>query len=103
MGLVWRRKVISTDASNTGCGALCEGRPTYGSCSSTEKRLHINCLEIMAVYLGLKPFLPHLIGHQVLVQSDNMAVVSYINHHGGLRSSLYRLDERLHLWAQWAD
>ncbi len=30
MGLVYNRKVVTTDASNTGWGALCEGKPTFG-------------------------------------------------------------------------
>ncbi len=31
MSLIRRRKVVSTDASNTRRGALCEGRPTFSS------------------------------------------------------------------------
>ncbi len=30
LGMVYRRKVVSTDASNTGWGVLCEGKPTFG-------------------------------------------------------------------------
>ncbi len=30
MGLVYNRKVVTTDASNTGWGALCEGKQTFG-------------------------------------------------------------------------
>ncbi len=35
MGLVHTRKVVTTDASNTGWGALCEGKPTFGHWSKT--------------------------------------------------------------------
>ena len=69
MGVVSKRKVISTDASNLGWGALCEGRPSSGLWSSLEKSLHINCLEMSAVFLALKTFLPSLAGHHILVRT----------------------------------
>ncbi len=44
------------------------------------------------MFQALKHFLPDLRDHHVLVRTDNTAVVSYINHQGGLRSRpLYRL------------
>ncbi len=49
MGLVHTRKVVTTDASNTGWGALCEGKPTFGHWSKAESGFHINCLEMLAV------------------------------------------------------
>ncbi len=46
-------------------------------------------------------FLPDLIGRHVLIRSDNMSVVSYINHQGGVSSKrLFILAERLLEWAQ---
>ncbi len=39
MGMIHRRKVVSTDSSDTSWGALCEGRPTFGSWSDAEGRL----------------------------------------------------------------
>ncbi len=79
MGLVHTRKVVTTDASNTGWGALCEGKPTFGHWSKTESSFHINCLEMLAVCRACQFFLPDLIGCHVLIRSDNMSVVSYIN------------------------
>ncbi len=35
-----RRKVVSTDASNKGWGALCEGKPAFGLWSKEESGLH---------------------------------------------------------------
>ncbi|KAI5086595.1 NACHT, LRR and PYD domains-containing protein 12-like, partial [Silurus meridionalis] len=62
---------------------------------------HINCLEMMAVFLGLQHFLPGLRDRHVLVRTDNTAVVSYINHQGGLRSRpLYKLARAVLLWSQ---
>ncbi len=37
------------DASHTGWGALCEGRPDFCLWSKEEGSLHINCLEMLAV------------------------------------------------------
>jgi len=42
----------------------------------------------MAVILAFREFQPELRGHFVLVRSDNMIVVAYINYQGGLRSCL---------------
>ncbi len=50
---------------------------------------------------ALKYFLQQLRGYHVLVRVDNMAVVSYINHQGGLRwHRLNRLAQQVLLWAQ---
>ncbi len=38
MGLVHTRKVVTTDASNTGWGALCEGKQTFEPLQSTDLR-----------------------------------------------------------------
>lgn len=96
-----RRKIVTTDASSSGWGALYKGKPTFGSWSIHEQHLHINCVEMMAVCLALKTFLPALKGHRILVRSDNTTVVAYINHQGGLRSCpLYRMTRCLLFWAQ---
>ncbi|KAI2659942.1 putative UbiX-like flavin prenyltransferase [Labeo rohita] len=56
---------------------------------------------MMLVFLALKTFLPALKGHPVLVRSDNMTVVTYINHQGSLSSrSLHRLDRQFLLCTQ---
>lgn len=41
---------------------------------------------MMAVFLALKTFLPVLKEYHILVRSDNMAGMAFINHQGGLRS-----------------
>ncbi len=97
LGMVYRRKVVPTTASNTGWGALCDGKPSFSHWSKEEDRLHINCLEMLAVCLGIHTFLPD----HILVRSDSMKVVSYINHQGGLSSKrLFILVESLLEWAQ---
>ncbi len=74
-----RRKVVMTDASNKGWGALCEGKPTFSLRSEEESGLHINCIEMLAVCQACQFFLPDIRGHHVLVRSDSRSVVSYIN------------------------
>ncbi|KAI2646292.1 ORF V: Enzymatic polyprotein [Labeo rohita] len=101
LGSVCRRKVVTTDASNKGWGALCDGNPAFGLWSVAEQGFHINCLEMLAVCHALRSFLPDLRGHQVLIRSDNMTVVSYINRQGGLSSRhLFSLVKGLLEWAQ---
>lgn len=89
-----KRKVILTDASNSGWGTLYEGRPVFGLWTAQGGRLHINCLKLKAVENALGHFLTFLKGHNVLVRMDNMAVVSYVNRQVGLRSrSIHALAE----------
>ncbi|XP_048030341.1 uncharacterized protein LOC125257733 [Megalobrama amblycephala] len=101
LGALCRRKTLTTDASLTGWGAVLDGHSTQGLWNEHHLSWHINCLEMMAVFLALRVFLPDLRGHHVLVRSDNTSVVAYINHQGGLRSRpLYRLTHQILLWSQ---
>ncbi|KAI2645044.1 ORF V: Enzymatic polyprotein [Labeo rohita] len=62
---------------------------------------HINCLEMLPVFQALKHFLPDLRDRHVLVRTNNTAVVSYINHQGGLRSRpLYKLAHQILVWSR---
>ncbi len=79
MGVIHHRHMVTTDASLTGWGALFEGRPAHGVWTGEFLSWHIHCLELRAVFLGLIHFLPFLRGCHVIVRTDNMAVVSYIN------------------------
>ncbi|XP_053296886.1 uncharacterized protein LOC128456655 [Pleuronectes platessa] len=101
MGAISARKVVTTDASLSGWGGLFEGRSANGMWSTDLKHAHINYLELMAVFLTLKHFLPFLRGHHVLVRTDNTTTVAYINRQGGLRSlQLHTLARRLILWGE---
>ncbi len=62
MGAIHRRQMITTDASMTGWGAVFEGRPASGEWKEEFLSWHINCLELRAVFLALKYFLPVLGG-----------------------------------------
>ena len=77
---------IFTDASKEGWGAHLNEHTARGSWSVPKSRLHINFLELKAVFLALKEFQDICAGQIVLVVTDNTTVVSYINKEGGMRS-----------------
>ena len=77
---------IFTDASKEGWGAHLNEHIARGSWSLPESKLHINYLELKAVFLALKEFQKVCIGKMVLVATDNTTVVAYINKEGGMRS-----------------
>ena len=102
LGLPLSRKVVTTDASLSGWGATHEGRSARGVWDAHLRRTsHINYLELMAVFLALREFEPSLLGHHVLVRTDNTTTMSYINKQGGLTSPrLCSLAHRLLTWCE---
>ncbi|XP_049331019.1 uncharacterized protein LOC125799099 [Astyanax mexicanus] len=100
LGTISARKVITTDASLWGWGATHEGRSVNGQWSPSLRLAHVNVLELRAVCLALRHFLPYVENSHVLVRTDNTTVVAYINKQGGLRSlQLHRLAHRLIIWS----
>ncbi|KAI2650056.1 ORF V: Enzymatic polyprotein [Labeo rohita] len=98
---VSRHMVVNTDASKTGWGAVCNGQTASGSWSGPRLQWHINCLELFAVLLALRRFLPVLRDKHVLIRTDNVPTVAYINRQGGLRSRrMSQLARHLLLWSQ---
>ncbi len=98
---VSRHVVVSTDASATGWGAMCNGHAAAGLWTGPQLQWHINCLELLAVWLALRRFRTLLHEKHILVRSDNTAIVAYINHQGGLRSRrMSQLSRHLLLWSQ---
>ncbi len=71
-----RRKVVTTDASNKGWGALWEGKPNFGLWSEEDLGLQLNRLEMLAVRQACQFFLPDIRGHHVLIRLDSRSVVS---------------------------
>ena len=90
---------IFTDASKEGWGAHLNEHTARGSWSLPESKLHINYLELKAVFLALKDFEDICSNKIVLIATDNTTVVSYINKEGGMRSGpLYALLWRILTW-----
>ena len=77
---------IFTDASKEGWGAHLNERTARGHWSLPESKLHINYLELKAVFLALREFQDLCVNNIVLVATDNTTVVAYINKEGGMRS-----------------
>ena len=77
---------IFTDASKAGWGGHLNECTARGTWSLPGSKLHINYLELKAVFLALKEFQDLCIHKIVLVETDNTTVVSYINKEGSMRS-----------------
>ena len=78
---------METDASLEGWGAYSHStRFTQGRWSDTESNLHINYLELKAIFFGIKALFPGSSPISLLVRSDNIPAVRYVNHMGGTRS-----------------
>ena len=77
---------MESDASNSGWGATNGQDRTGGLWSAVESAHHINYLELLAVFLALKTFAEDLSHRTVLVKSDNISAVTYINQKGGAHS-----------------
>ena len=77
---------LFTDASNEGWGAHLGDSTARGVWSEVESQLHINFLELKAVFLALRSFELLCRNQIVLVATDNTTVVAYINKQGGMKS-----------------
>ena len=66
--------LIFTDASNQGWGAR---KSDSGTWTSQEKILHINVLELKAVFLALKSFQNQILNKRILIATDNGTCVSW--------------------------
>ena len=90
---------LFTDTSKEGYGTHLNEHTTRGSWSLPESKLHINYLELKAVFLAPKEFQDFYSGKIVLLATDNTTMVSYINREGGMRSGpLCALLWRLLTW-----
>ena len=58
-------------------------RELSGRWSPQASHLHINMLELNAVFLAVQCFVDQASVYSILVKSDNSSVVSYFNHQGG--------------------
>ena len=74
---------LYSDASSSGWGAHLLDQNVSGVWSAQEKLLHINLLEMKALFLGLQAFQEDVAGHHVTAMCDNSTVVAYVNKQGG--------------------
>lgn len=78
-------KIIYSDASLSGWGAMCEGRSARGFWNSKERREHINYLELAAAFFALKCFAGEMSECEILLKIDNSTAIAYVNKMGGTR------------------
>ena len=78
--------LMYTDASQQGWGAHLLDLQTAGLWSPQENNLHINLLELRAVWLGLMSFQKFVQGKVVVAMCDNSTVFAHIKHQGGTKS-----------------
>ena len=71
------------DACCSGWCAHLLDQHVSGVWSDQEKLLHINLLEMKALFLGLQAFREDVIGHHVTAICDNSTVMAYVNKQGG--------------------
>ena len=96
--------LLFTDASCVGWGANLLDQRASGKWSEEEKMLHINLLEMKAVWLGLQSFQKIVTAHRVTVMCDNSTVVAYVSKQGGTHScSMCELTSRLLKWTESID
>ena len=95
---------LYSDASRSGWGAHLLDRFVSGVWSMEEKLLHINLLEMKAMFLVLQSFREVVTGHRATAMCDNLTVVAYVNKQGGTVSrSLCLLTNRLLRWTESLD
>jgi len=77
---------LYTDASNIGWGAVLDGIRANGIWNTEEQGLHINCLELLAIYHGLRAVCKNINIKHIRVMTDNTTAYYYINNMGGTHS-----------------
>ncbi len=78
--------LLQTDASKKGWGAVYNGTTTGGEWTALEADQHINYLELLAVFLGLRSLCHSIQNVHIRCQIDNTTAVKYLNAQGGVRS-----------------
>ena len=92
---------LYSDASRSGWGAHLLDRSVSGIWSNQESSLHINLLEMKALFLALQSFVDVVTDHRVTAMCDNSTVVAYVNKQGGTVSDpLCSLTRQLLRWTE---
>uniref|UniRef100_A0ABD2WRE4 RNase H type-1 domain-containing protein n=1 Tax=Trichogramma kaykai TaxID=54128 RepID=A0ABD2WRE4_9HYME len=92
---------IYSDASLTGWGAVCNGEKAHGHWTTLERELHINQLELIAAFFGLRAFAKDCKNCQILLHIDNTTAISYINRMGRVQFiHLNRVAREIWQWCE---
>lgn len=92
---------IFSDASSTGWGVSCNEQKVHGWWNPIEKNNHINYLELVAAFYGLKCFAKDLRNSEILLRIDNTTAIAYVNKMGGIRfPHLHSLAKCIWQWCE---
>lgn len=92
---------IFSDASLTGWGLVCNNIKNHGHWTDNQKKFHINYLELLAAFIGLKTYASKLSHCELLLRIDNTTAIAYINKMGGTRfPHLNNLAKELWQWCE---
>ena len=94
--------IITSDASGSGWGATLAAHKACGFWTRQQGFWHINRQELMAVLLALKAFRPMVTGKYVLIRTDSMVALAYVNKMAGRKTQLRELAKTLWEWTQEA-
>ncbi|VDH99325.1 Hypothetical predicted protein [Mytilus galloprovincialis] len=89
---------LHTDASLNGWGAVFHGKQTQGHWSLEEQCLHINILELKAIYFSIISLCCHVERTHICVKSDSSTAVNYINNQGGSVLPLLEITKQIWHW-----
>ena len=73
---------LYSDSSTQGWGAHLQDLTAYGIWSQDQSQLHINILELQAIWLGLRAFSQRVENTRVVLMSDNTSAVAYLRNQG---------------------
>ena len=92
---------LYTDSSTQGWGAHLQELAASGIWSQDQSQLHINVLELQAIWLGLRAFSQRVENARVALMSDNMSAVAYLRNQGGTKSlTMNDLATDICLWSE---
>lgn len=92
---------IFSDASRSGWGLVCNNVRSHGHWTEDDKCFHINYLELLAAFIGLKTFAAKLRNCEILLRIDNTTAIAYVNKMGGTRfQHLNNLARELWQWCE---
>ena len=78
---------LFTDSSDYGYGAVCQGEPFWGYWEPLDFTYDINVKELLAIQLAFTHFLPIFVNQTVLIMTDNISCMFYLQKQGGTKNA----------------
>ncbi|XP_018493987.1 uncharacterized protein LOC108863840 [Galendromus occidentalis] len=91
---------ITSDSSLQGWGAWCSHGATGGAWNDDDRHLHINALELKAIFLAVQRLAKDCSNTTIAIRTDNTNAMHSINNFGSLHSpTLNSLSRQIWAWA----